>query len=89
MIHTYLSATNQTRHGHIVRKIAKELKNTHNTDNIWIERHWRSNLKLLKLDITMRKMDTVLLLKSRVHAKLVQSILNKEHVIKLLNINHS
>lgn len=41
------------RHDHLVRKIAKELKRGNPTAILWIERHWRLELQLVKPDITM------------------------------------
>ena len=41
------------RHDHLVSKIAKELKREHPTAAVWIERHWRQVLLLVKPDITM------------------------------------
>ena len=41
------------RHDHLVSKIAKQLKREHPTAAVWIERHWRRGLQLVKPDITM------------------------------------
>ena len=41
------------RHDHLVNKMAKELKREHSSATIWVERHWRINLQLVKPDITM------------------------------------
>ena len=43
------------RHDHLVAKITKELKKSQNSAEIWIDRHWRSDLQLVKPDITMLK----------------------------------
>ena len=38
---------------HLVSKIAKELKTNYSSTEVWIGRHWRLDLQLLKPDITM------------------------------------
>ena len=43
------------RHNHPVGNVAVEPKNIHNTANIWIEGHGKSNLQLMKPDITMMR----------------------------------
>ena len=40
-------------HDHLVGKIAEELRKNHNDTEIWIERHWRQDLQLMKPDLTM------------------------------------
>ena len=41
------------RCNHLVGKIAKELKHSHETASVWIEQHWWQDLQLVKPDITM------------------------------------
>ena len=38
---------------HLVSKIARELKTNYSSAEVWIRRHWRLDLQLLKPDITM------------------------------------
>ena len=38
---------------HLVSKIARELKTNYSSTEVWIGRHWRLDLQLLKPDITM------------------------------------
>ena len=41
------------RHDHLKGKIPKKLKRGNPTETVWIERHWRQELQLVKPDITM------------------------------------
>ena len=72
-------------HDHLVAKIAKEPNNSYDSAEIWMERHWRSDLQLVKPDITMIKDGHCYIIEVTCPYE-ARSTLSKGHVTKFLSI---